>query len=191
MKKLPASCAVALLALLGVPASEAAPLTYQAILDGAQRVPPTDSLATGLAIVTVDSATDLLTLDITWTGLAENAIGGHLHCCALPDASGPLAINFLGFPPLPSGSFLQTVDLSLAATYGPVFLTMHGATAAQAKADLLAALAAGTAYMDINNAAFPPGEIRGNLAAVPEPSTMVLLGIGLAGFAARSKRRRS
>ena len=103
-----------------------------------------------------------------------------------------LAINFLGFPAATSGVYVQTVDLTVAALYNPVFLTAHGGTAAQAEGDLLAALAAGNSYIDINNPLFPVGEIRGQLAAVPEPATVLLLATGLASVAVgRHKRRPS
>ena len=59
-----------------------------------------------------------------------------------------------------------------------------------ARTDLLAGLASGTAYLDIPNANFQNGEIRGNLAAVPEPTTMFLIGTGLAGMAVRRRIRR-
>jgi hypothetical protein len=100
------------------------------------------------------------------------------------------AINFQGFPAATSGAHVQTVDLSVAALYTPPFLTAHGGNAAQAEADLLANLATGNAYLDINNPSFPVGEVRGQLVAVPEPATALLLVTGLASIAARRDRRR-
>jgi hypothetical protein len=192
MKKLPLACvAAALFALIPGRATEAAPiLTYQTVINGAQRVPPTGSLATGFATVSVDLATDLLTLDMSWTGLAANPTGLHIHCCTVPEMTTLLAINFPGIPALTSGSYLQTVNLSLVGTYFPNYLIAHGGTATQAETDLLAGLAAGRAYVDIQNASFLNGEIRGNLAAVPEPATILLVSTGLAGFAVRRRRRR-
>jgi len=192
MKRLTIGCVLLLLTCLMGTVLEATPITYQASLDGAQTVPPTGSLATGLGTITVDSATHLLTFDLSWSNLVANPIGLHLHCCAPVGANGMLAINFSGFPAATSGVYVQTVDLTVAALYNPVFLTAHGGTAAQAEADLLAGLAAGNSYFDINNPMFPAGEIRGQLAAVPEPATVLLLATGLASVAAgRHKRRPS
>ena len=192
MKRLTIACVVILFSCLMGTVLEATPITYKASLDGAQTVPPTGSLATGLGTITVDSATHLLTFELSWSNLAANPLGLHIHCCAPVGANGMLAINFQGFPAATSGVYVQTVDLTLAALYNPVFLTAHGGTTAQAEADLLAGLAAGNSYIDVNNPQFPNGEIRGQLAAVPEPATVLLLATGLASVAAcRHKRRPS
>jgi CHRD domain/PEP-CTERM motif len=192
MKRLMVACVVILFSSLIGTALEATPMTYTASLNGLQTVPPTGSLATGFATITADSATHLLTFDLSWSNLAANPLGLHIHCCAPIGSSGMLAINFQGFPAATSGVYFQTADLTVSTLFNAGFLTQHGGTAAQAEADLLAGLAAGNAYIDINNLPFGTGEIRGQLAAVPEPSTALLLATGLASVAAfRYKRRRS
>jgi CHRD domain/PEP-CTERM motif len=191
MKRLAIAWVVILFSCLMGTVLQATPITYQASLDGAQTVPPTGSLATGLGTVTVDPATHLLTFELSWSNLVANPLGLHIHCCAPVGANGMLAINFQGFPAATSGVYVQTVDLTLATLYNPAFLTAHGGTAAQAEADLLAALAAGNTYIDVNNPMFPGGEIRGQLATVPEPATALLLATGLASIAARLHKRRA
>jgi CHRD domain len=188
MRKLTIVYVVILFSCLMGTVLEATPITYQASLDGAQTVPPTGSLATGFGTVTVDSATHLLTFQVSWSNLAANPIGLHVHCCAPVGANGMNAINFGGSPST-SGVFVQTVDLTVAALYTAPFLAAHGGTAAQAEADLLANLAAGSAYLDINNLSFGTGEIRGQLAAVPESATVLLLAAGLASVAAFATKR--
>ena len=173
------ACVVILFSCVMGTALQATPITYGASLDGAQRVPPTGSLATGVGIVSVDSALDLLAFELSWSNVAENPLGLHIHCCGAAGVNGQLAINFQGFPASTSGVYSQIVNLTVAALYNPAFLTAHGGNAAQTEADLLAGLAAGNAYIDINNTPFPNGEIRGQLAAVPEPATVTTLGLRL------------
>ena len=57
------------------------------------------------------------------------------------------------------------------------------------EARLAAGFFTGTTYFNIHTSTFGGGEIRGFLVT-PEPATLVLLGLGLAGVAARLRKKR-
>ncbi len=48
---------------------------------------------------------------------------------------------------------------------------------------------AGRSYLNFHTVQFPGGEVRGEIAPVPEPSTMVLVGLGTVGLIRRLRRR--
>jgi hypothetical protein len=159
---------------------------FMTTLSGANEFPANSSTATGSATVVVDG--NLMTVDVTFSGLTTTASAAHIHCCTGPGANRPVAVDFhAGFPHTLSGAYHATFNLTDASIYTTGFLA--GETSVQAQARLMAAFFAGTAYVNIHNSTFPGGEIRGQLREVPEPFAASLLALGLIGAAAVRRRR--
>ena len=88
-----------------------------------------------------------------------------------------------------SGSFSNTLDLTLASSWNGSYVTANGGTPTSAESALAAAMAGGMAYWNIHSQTFPGGEIRGFLVAVPEPSTVALLALGAGSLFWRLRRK--
>jgi hypothetical protein len=183
VKRLSSSILLATALLLAIPLSQATPITFIAALTGASESPPTGSPGTGFATVVLDIAAQTMHVIVNFSGLLSPTTASHIHCCTSPGTNAIVATGvptFLGFPlGVTSGTYDHLFDLTLASTYNPAFVTAHGGTVAGAEATLIAGLLAGQAYLNIHTGQFPGGEIRGFLSAVPEPSTLLLLGAGL------------
>ena len=153
-------------------------VTYSATLLGLNQVPPNDSGASGTGFLSLTG--NILTVDINFTGLSAPAEAAHIHCCTLADMNAPVVVPFSGVPAATSGTIAETINLSTFAFSG------GGSEAA-----LIAGLNDGQAYLNIHDANFPEGEIRGQIAAsaVPEPSSLMLLGTGAAALAGLVRRK--
>jgi hypothetical protein len=193
--KLTLTILTAVVALAMFPgAVKAEPVVLTTTLIGSNEVPPTPSAGLGTATVTVDAATHMLTVSITFSGLTGLTTAAHIHCCTGPGANAMVATAVPTFPGFPlgvtSGTYLQTFDLTLASSYNPAFITAHGGSVAQAEADFIAALLGGQTYFNVHTNIFPGGEIRGQLQPIPEPASALLLGSGLVSALGLLRRRR-
>ena len=145
------------------------PLT--ATLTGAQETPPNSSTGTGAAAFILDDVNRTLISAVTFAGLTSPTTSGDIE-----DKTGlivhPFPTGPFGFPTgVTGGSF---TDIWTGLTPGNI-----------------TALESGSYSINIRTAAFPSGEIRGQIA-VPEPASVVMGAtaalVGL-GYAWRRRRR--
>jgi hypothetical protein len=165
MRLVKISLTVIIALVLSSPASAIIiPLTVS--MDGAQANAGagTGSPGIGSASITLDTGTNQMSWNITWSGgLLGTPTAMHFHGPALTNQNAGVQVGTgIAGPPVIGNAILS----------------------APQAADLLA----GLWYLNLHTSAFPGGEIRGQVLAVPEPGTMTLVAVGLVGMAARRRR---
>ena len=119
-------------------------ITFNATLNGASETPPNASTGTGTAIFTYNTATNVLSGSVTFAGITATA--AHIHYGAV-GVAGPVVFP-LGSSPITS----------------PISFTSVPLTTTQSTE-----LLANQFYVNVHSAAFPNGEIRGQLLQ-PNPT---------------------
>ena len=169
-----------LLPALFLCAALSAPATvfhYEVVLNGATEFPSNNSAGLGFGTVSYDDAAHTLQLKLAFSGLTGNTTASHIHApTAIPfsvtNNAGVATTTptFAGFPAgVTSGTYSNTLDLTLLSSYNPTYVTNNGGTTATAELALATAIAEGRAYWNVHSTAFPGGEIRGFLMKQDEP----------------------
>ncbi|GAB0113944.1 CHRD domain-containing protein [Acidisoma sp. C75] len=141
-----AGLGLALTGALTVTAAHADPVTLTAKLVPVPGAPPT---GLGHMVAQYDPTTQLLTWRVTYSGLSGPVVAAHIHGPATPTmdqaplASAPVVVPFT--PPLTS------------PIQGSAKLTL----------DQVSQLLGGLYYVNLHTAAFPGGEIRGQINVQP------------------------
>lgn len=190
---------MALLAVFATPAALAGVITYTTALSGAAEAPPNASPGTGNAVLSIDDTALTMTLQVTFDGLLAPTTAAHIHCCTVPPGTGNAGVasttpSFPGFPlGVTSGTYGFVFDLDSASSFNPSFVNNNGGTLATARARLLDGLANGEAYLNIHTSTFGGGEIRGFFepVQVPEPSSWLMMAIGMSALGAAGRRRKT
>ena len=130
-----------------------------------------------LSTITFDTDTNILTLDVGWgsgngfTDLTGDASMMHLHAEATFTQSAGVIVGLNVLPGF-------TASASNGGFNGSVILD----------ADDAQSLVNELVYINVHTPDNGGGEIRGNIVAVPEPSSLLLLGASCIGLCVRRRR---
>ena len=133
----------------------AAGTAHFADLNGAQENPPVATAATGKGTVVISADGSTITYLVTYSGLSGTANAAHIH-------TGAVGVN--GGVILPLAVSASPMSGTLTATN----FTASGAITTFAQA--VAAIQAGTTYINIHTTANPGGEIRGQIGVTVAPA---------------------
>jgi hypothetical protein len=139
----------------------------EARLKGFAEVPAVSSVASGRFKARIDSASQMLSYELSYSGLEDTVRMAHIHfgqhgvnggimvwLCQTAAFPSPVAST----PPCPQSGTVSGV-VSAADIVGPAAQGI----AAAAFAEMVKAIGAGVAYANVHSNKFPSGEIRGQL----------------------------
>jgi hypothetical protein len=156
---------------------------FMAVLTGSQETPPNGSPAMGFGTFILNDAKTDLHFDYTFSGLTAPSTATHFHD-GPPGVAAAVVRPVMADEGFLPGTFMGEMIGDWTTT---------DALHPQLTAMLVAELEAGNIYVNVHSTVFPGGEIRGQLVAspaAPEPSSLILLGLGGVGLLGYSRRGR-
>jgi len=166
---------------LVVSVSVASAQSFIANLDGAQDGGGT---RTGSGVINLTLSGTTATFSGTFSGLSGTVNSGGFHIHGPAPAGQSTGILY--------GTIFNSITLNPDSKSGTINGTLT-LVAGQLGFDIptqLNQLNSGLWYFNIHTSTFGGGEIRGQILPVPEPSTLGLIGLGLAGMIGLGIRRR-
>jgi hypothetical protein len=156
----------------------------------------------GTAIFSLDDAGTALSftaminnIDVTGSQTADandDLVNAHIHASATGGTpTFPVVWGFFGTPDndiAPDNLVVTPFETGVGGTFSSTWDLNEG-NAGTTLADQLPNILAGRSYINFHTVQNPPGEIRGQILPIPEPSTYALLGIGLATVIGFTRRR--
>jgi len=142
---------------------------FEGNLSGTNENPPNTSQGTGHFVITLDTSTNVMTWNVTVTGLTSNITLGHIHG---PAAVGANASPLLNFDPainqIPGTTFTGRTTAPNGSATGTLTLTAATAITATVKGDSLKKLLlAGLTYVNIHTTQIGGGEVRAQVVKTP------------------------
>lgn len=120
------SLAIAGIAVLFAGTASAATQKFTANLAATSEVPPTTSKGSGMATVSLDTATHEITYDVTFSGFASAVTAAHIHGPAEPSKNAGVIVPLGNNPTSPiHGTAKLTQEQEKQLTDGLYYVNVH------------------------------------------------------------------
>jgi hypothetical protein len=174
------------------------PLTLPTTVSGAPRPASfgTADFVLNSTFTALSFTATIFNIDFTGTQTADtndNLVAAHIHAgpTVTPATNGPVVWGFFGSPfndNNPNDMVFTPFGTGVGGTISGKWDAPegNGTTLAAQLANILG----GHSYINFHTVQFGGGEIRGNISAIPEPSTWAMMMLGFAGVGYMTYRRR-